>query len=164
MNDDFDWSGYGQSYAEPGAATPYACYWDTAGVSIAVTTAGTAPCRLPRALTDGVHHLNICLGVLADNKAITAQLLLADADVLDQDENPSIIRVVKLAPTQWTPGRRTDGDGADGYYFTTDVIADIQGCGSGKSLGGGWMHDRRWFLGMTSVDQSTVRLYGVAGF
>jgi len=130
--------------SEPSNGAEWIASWSAANVSIASTTAGTAPVELPQ-LT-GVPFVNMVFSGIAPAKTFTWHLVLVDLTrVLDNDGNPACVRSIEFTTTATT--RRTDYDGGGGEYFHDDVILDIDGNGACSSG-----HEHRWYLVLANID------------
>lgn len=140
----------------PTAAAPYRCQWTTAADDITANTANTSPMIFPREELDGANFVNLCFATAAVVN-FKGQLVLTDRMTPDTgaEIDETIIRAVDISITTAATARRTDADGAAGYYIS-DAIVDIRGVGSSGDI-------QQWYLCLTDVGQSTVRLLRYKG-
>jgi hypothetical protein len=127
-------------------------------IDISLATANTTPLQLPQGEFDSANFIQFSFAGLAAADAFTFQLILADHTLADtgSEKDATIIRAITFPVTVPAGARRTDGDGAGGYYFCTDVIVDIRGIPSSAD-------QHQWHLVCTDVGGSTVRLLRYRG-
>jgi hypothetical protein len=112
--------------------------------------------EFPQGELDDADFVNLIFATDAASKSPTFMLVLADRQVLDTgaEGDPSVVRAIEVKPQAMdaATARRTDGDGAGGYYFTHDVTVDLRGFSSRKDV-------RMWYLSCTGLGAATqVRL------